>query len=168
MIIWLNTLVCPPPPFLTMPTLESAWYCKKSFRLVLMIRGKQSRFHQILGVIQSLSGVDCCDWSLSNMVTSWYGVNLPFPITQLIQDAIVEGKRFEFVFEIPVKKIDQRFRLTVGLQILWLKIRRCLGQAFFLSSWRTKSKPAIFAICHFRSSQIAAAEQKSSCQRNIV
>ena len=37
--------------------------------LVWIVGGKQSRFHQILGVIQSLSGVDGCDWSLSNMVT---------------------------------------------------------------------------------------------------
>ena len=55
---------------------------------------------------------------LCQIWSAWYGVNLPFLITQLIQDAIVEEKRFEFVFEIPVKKIDQRFRLTVGLQIL--------------------------------------------------
>ena len=37
--------------------------------LVWIVGGKQSRFHQILGVIQSLSGGDGCDWSLSNMVT---------------------------------------------------------------------------------------------------
>ena len=58
-------------------------------RLILIIPERQSRFHQILGVIRSLSGVDCCDWSLSDMVTPGYGVNLPSLSTQLIQDSVV-------------------------------------------------------------------------------
>ena len=48
---------------------------------------------------RSDSGGDCCDWSLSNMVTlppSLVWSKLAFLITQLIQDAIVEEKRFEF------------------------------------------------------------------------
>ena len=76
----------------TTPGVASLTLNRRRWFSFVLFQGKQSTFHQLRGVIKSLSGVDCFDRSLSKMVTAIqgrYGVNLPSLITQLIRDAIV-------------------------------------------------------------------------------